>query len=144
MDDARRLIGLDNALASVSTIRTDGSIQTTVVNAGIVDHPTTGAPVAAFVARGGTRKIDYLRARPTAALLWRAGWAWVTVEGTTELCGPDDLLDGVDDKGRVALIHRIMEAAGVDHDDWDELDRVVQAEGRTAVLLTPRRVYQNP
>jgi hypothetical protein len=50
----------------------------------------------------------------------------------------------VDDKGRVALIHRIMESAGVDHDDWDELDRVVQAEGRTAVLLTPRRVYQNP
>jgi PPOX class probable F420-dependent enzyme len=144
LHDARRLIALDNALASVSTIRTDGSIQTTVVNAGIVDHPVRGDEVAAFVARGGTRKIAHLRARPTAALLWRAGWAWVTVEGTTELCGPDDHLAGIDDAGRAELFRRIMAAAGVDHDDWDELDRLAAAEGRTAVLLTPRRVYQNP
>jgi hypothetical protein len=144
LDDARRLIGLDNALASVSTIRDDGLVQTTVVNAGIVKHPTHGADVAAFVARGGTRKIVHLRARPIATLLWRAGWAWVAVEGTTELCGPDDPLEGVDDDGRAELIRRIMAAAGVDHDDWDETDRVVAAEGRTAVLLTPRRIYQNP
>jgi hypothetical protein len=144
LHDARRLIALDNALASVSTIRTDGSIQTTVVNAGIVDHPVHGSEVAAFVARGGTRKIDHLRARPTAALLWRAGWAWVAVEGPTELCGPDDPLDGIDDSGRSVLFRRIMEAAGIDHDDWDEFDRMAAAEGRTAVLLTPRRIYQNP
>jgi hypothetical protein len=144
MDDARRLVGLDNALASLSTIRADGFIQTTVVNAGIVDHPVNGADVAAFVARAGTRKVVHLRARPIAALLWRAGWAWVAVEGTTELCGPDDPLAGIDDAGRAALIRRIMVAAGIDHDDWDELDRLVAAEGRTAVLLTPRRIYQNP
>jgi hypothetical protein len=144
MQDARRLIGLDNALASVSTIRDDGSIQTTVVNAGIVDHPVHGAEVAAFVARGGTRKIVHLRARPTASVLWRAGWAWVAVEGTTELCGPDDALAGIDDEGRATLFRRIMVAAGIDHDDWDEFDRMVAAEGRTAVLLTPRRIHQNP
>lgn len=144
LHDARRLIGLDNALASVSTIRPDGSIQTTVVNAGIVDHPVHGTEVAAFVARGGTRKIVHLRARPITALLWRAGWAWVAVEGTAELCGPDDALAGVDDEGRTALFRRIMAAAGVDHDDWDEFDRIAAAEGRTAVLVTPRRIYQNP
>jgi hypothetical protein len=144
LHDARRLIALDNALASVSIIRTDGSIQTTVVNAGIVDHPVHGAEVAAFVARGGTRKIVHLRARPTAALLWRAGWAWVAVDGTTELCGPDDPLAGIDDAARATLFRRIMVAAGVDHDDWDEFDRLAAAECRTAVLLTPRRVYQNP
>jgi PPOX class probable F420-dependent enzyme len=144
LHDARRLIGLDNALASVSTIRPDGSIQTTVVNAGIVDHPVHGSEVAAFVARGGTRKIVHLRARPTAALLWRAGWAWVAIEGTTELCGPDDPLAGIGDEGQTALLRRIAVAAGVDHDDWDEFDRMVAAEGRTAVLLTPRRIYQNP
>ena len=144
MRDARRLIGLDNALASVSTIRDDGSIQTTVVNAGIVDHPVHGAEVAAFVARGGTRKIVHLRARPTASVLWRAGWAWVAIEGTTELCGPDDPLAGIDDEGRAALFRRIVVAAGIDHDDWDEFDRMVAAEGRTAVLLTPRRIHQNP
>lgn len=144
LHDARRLIGLDNALAALSTIRADGSIQTTVVHAGIVDHPVHGAEVAAFVARGGTHKIVHLRARPTAALLWRAGWAWVAVEGTTELCGPDDHLAGIDGAARAALFRRIMVAAGVDQDDWDEFDRIAAAEGRTAVLLTPRRIYQNP
>ena len=144
LHDARRLIALDNALASLSTIRTDGSIQSTVVNAGIVEHPVRGSAVAAFVARGGTRKIDHLRARPTATLLWRAGWAWVAVEGSTELCGPDDPLAGIDEPGRLELFRRIMAAAGVDHDDWDEFDRLAAAEGRTAVLLTPRRIYQNP
>jgi PPOX class probable F420-dependent enzyme len=144
LHDARRLIGLDNALATLSTIRADGSIQTTVVNAGIVDHPVHGVEVAAFVARGGTHKIVHLRARPTAALLWRAGWAWVAVEGTTELCGPDDHLAGIDGAACAALFRRIMEAAGVDQDDWDEFDRIAAAEGRTAVLLTPRRIYQNP
>jgi PPOX class probable F420-dependent enzyme len=144
LHDARRLIALDNALAAVSTIRDDGSIQTTVVNAGIVDHPVHGTEVAAFVARGGTRKIVHLRARPTAALLWRAGWAWVSVEGTTELCGPDDPLKGIDDEARAGLFRRIMVAASVEFDDWDEFDRLAAAEGRTAVLLTPRRIYQNP
>ena len=144
LHDARRLIALDNALASLSTVRTDGSIQSTVVNAGIVEHPVHGDAVAAFVARGGTRKIDHLRARPTAALLWRAGWAWVAVEGSTELCGPKDPLAGIDEPGRTTLFRRIMEAAGVDHDDWDEFDRLAAAEGRTAVLLTPHRIYQNP
>ena len=144
LHDARRLIALDNALASVSTIRADGSIQTTVVNAGIVDHPVHGSEVAAFVARGGTRKIEHLRARPNAALLWRAGWAWVAVDGTTELCGPDDPLAGIDDTACAALFRRIMVAAGVDHVDWDEFGRIAAAEGRTAVLLTPRRIYQNP
>ena len=31
-------------------------------------------------------------------------------------------------------------AAGGDHDDWDEYDRVMAAERRTAVLVVPRRV----
>lgn len=144
MDDVRRLVQLDNGLATVSTLRATGSLQATVVNAGIVVHPVTGEQVAAFVARGGTRKLEHLRPRPVVALLWRAGWAWVTVEGTAELCGPDDPLKGVDADGLRRLLRDVYSAAGGVHEDWAEYDRVVAAERRAAVLVTPTRIYQNP
>ncbi len=144
LDDVRRLVSLDHGLTTVSTLRPNGSVQSTVVNAGVVSHPVTGADVAAFVARGGTRKLAHLRARPTLSLVWRAGWAWVTVEGTAELCGPDDPLKGVDADRLRLLLREIYESAGGVHEDWAEYDRVVAAERRAAVLATPRRVYQNP
>lgn len=144
IDDARRLIGMDHGLATVSTIRANGSIQVTVVNAGIVTHPLRGDHVAAFVARGGTYKIPILRARPAATLVWRAGWAWCAIEGTAELCGPDDPLTGVDGDATRCLLRTITQSAGVEHEDWDEYDRLAATERRTAVLVTPLRVYQNP
>jgi PPOX class probable F420-dependent enzyme len=144
IDDVRRLIILDHGLATVTTLRRTGELQSTVVNAGVVTHPVTGRDVAAFVARGGTRKVANLRERPVVTLLWRAGWAWVTLEGTAELCGPDDPLKGVDDERRRLLLREVFEAAGGEHEDWAEYDRVVAAERRAAVLVAPRRVYQNP
>jgi hypothetical protein len=99
LDDVRRLAGLDHGLATVCTVRADGTVQATVVNAGVVDHPRTGAPVAAFLARPGTRKLAHLAERPTATLSWRAGWAWVTVEGRAELIGPDHPAPDLDPAG---------------------------------------------
>lgn len=144
IDDARRLARLDHGLAAVSTIRPDGSLQMTVVNAGVLTHPLTGHDVAAFVARGGTRKIAHLRRDPRVALSWRAGWAWVTVEGTAELAGPGLELPGLDDERLRRLLRDIFTAAGGSHEDWAEYDRVVTAERRVAVLITPQRVYRNP
>lgn len=144
LDDARALIPLDHGLASVAIGRLDGSPQATVVNAGVVAHPVSGGAVAAFVARGATRKLALLRSDPRATVTWRAGWAWVTVEGTVELCGPDDPLSGVDAEGLRLLLREIYSSAGGAHEDWAEFDRVMAAEHRTAVLITPVRVYQNP
>jgi PPOX class probable F420-dependent enzyme len=144
IDDVRALVALDHGLASISTVRPDGSVQSTVVNAGIVPHPVSERPVAAFVARGGTHKLNHLRADPRATLVWRAGWAWVTVEGTVELCGPDDPLVGVDDARLRMLLREVFAAAGGEHEDLAEYDRVMAAERRVAVLVTPTRVYQNP
>jgi PPOX class probable F420-dependent enzyme len=144
LDDVRRLVALDHGLASVSTVRPDGSLQSTVVNAGVVVHPVGGHEVVAFVARGGTRKLGHMRNDPRATLSWRAGWAWITVEGAVELCGPDDHLNGVaEDEWRV-LLRAIFAAAGGEHEDWAEYDRVVAAERRVGVLVTPQRIYQNP
>jgi len=145
LDDVRRLVGLDHGLATLSTLRANGCVQSTVVNAGVVDHPVTGAPVAAFVGRPGTRKVAHLRARPAATLVWRAGWSWVTVEGTAELVGPDDVLSGVDPGSIPALLRSVYSASGGgEHDDWREYDRQVAAERRMAVLITPERTYTNP
>lgn len=144
IDDVRTLVALDNGLASVSTVRPDGSLQSTVVNAGVIPHPLNGRPVAAFVARGATRKLDHLRQDPRATLLWRAGWAWATVEGAAELVGPDDPMAGLNEEALRLLLREIYEAAGGVHEDWAEYDRVMAAERRVAVLVTPTRIYQNP
>jgi PPOX class probable F420-dependent enzyme len=145
VDDIKRLVDLDHGLASLSTLRGDGTVQSTVVNAGVVDHPVTGGAVAAFVGRPATRKIAHLRRNPTATLLWRAGWAWVTAEGTAELVGPDDPLDGLPSDELPALLRRVYSAAGGgQHDDWPEYDRAMAAERRMAVLVTPSRIYVNP
>jgi hypothetical protein len=144
VDDIQRVVALDHGLASVSTVRADGTVQSTVVNAGLVDHPVTGTAVAAFVGRPVSRKIAHLRANPVATLLWRAGWAWVAAEGTVELAGPDDVLPGLAPEQVPALLRQIYSAAGGDHEDWAEYDRVVAAERRIAVLLTPTRIYLNP
>ena len=141
LDRVRRFVGKDNGLVSVATTRDDGSVQLSVVNAGVLDHPVTGAPVVGLVAQGGTAKLRHLRERPVATVNFRAGWQWVTVEGTTELAGPDDAYDGVDAERLRLLLREIFTAAGGTHDDFDEYDRTMAAERRTAVLLTPTRVY---
>jgi PPOX class probable F420-dependent enzyme len=145
IDDVRRLVGLEHGLATACTVRADGTVQATVVNAGVVDHPRTGAPVAAFLARPGTRKLAHLSERPTATLSWRAGWAWVTVEGRAELIGPDHPAPDLDARALAMLLRAIYTASGGgEHDDWAEFDRVVVAERRTAVLVAPTRIYLNP
>jgi len=145
IDDIRRLVALDHGLASLSTLRGDGSIHVALVNAGVIDHPVGGQPVAAFVAAPATRKLANLRARPRGSLQWRAGWAWVAVEGSVELVGPDDGLDGVDPGAVPGLLRTIYSAAGGgEHADWADYDRVMAAERRVAVLLTPGRITLNP
>lgn len=145
VDDIRRLVGLDHGLASLSTLQPDGGIHAALVNAGVVDHPIDGATVAAFVARPATRKLANLRARPTATLLWRAGWAWVAVEGTVEVIGPDEPVDGFEPAQLPTLLRTIYSASGGgEHQDWAEYDRAMASERRVAALLRPTRIYLNP
>ncbi len=134
---------LDHGLVVVSTTRSDGTIQSSVVNAGVLDHPLRGKPVVAFVAAGSSQRLHNLRARPRATLVLRAGWQWAAVEGLVELIGPRDHLDGIDGERLRVLLREIFTAAGGTHDDWDEYDRVMAAEQRVAVLVDPLRVYGN-
>jgi PPOX class probable F420-dependent enzyme len=138
------LISLDHGLCVLSTLRRDGSIQASVVNAGVMPHPLTGEQVVALVAVGGAHKIGNLRADPRATIVARAGWRWAAVEGRVEILGPDDPHPDVDSEALRTMLRDIFTAAGGTHDDWDTYDRVMADERRAAVLLIPGRVYTSP
>ena len=137
------LVPLDHGLCVVSTTRADGSVQASVVNAGVLEHPLTGVTVVGLVASGSSQKLRNLRADPRATIVVRAGWRWATVEGTVDVIGPDDAHTGVDDEQLRLLLRDVFRAAGGTHDDWDTYDRVMADERRAAVLVTPTRVYTN-
>jgi PPOX class probable F420-dependent enzyme len=139
-----QLVPLDHGLSVVVTRRADSTPHTTVVNAGVTPHPVTGAAAVAFVVAGGARKLAHLRADPTIAVVIRAGWQWVAVEGQAELIGPDDPRADVADESHGGLLRDIFRAAGGGHDDWDTFDRVMREERRAAVYVSPTRVYSNP
>ncbi|MFE7740796.1 pyridoxamine 5'-phosphate oxidase [Nocardia sp. NPDC057455] len=141
--DFARLIAGDHGLCVVSALRADRTIQSSVVNAGVLRHPTTGADVVGMVVRGDARKLAYLRARPRATVVVRAGWQWSAVEGPVWIAGPDDPVPGVDAERLRLLLREVFTAAGGVHEDWDEYDRVMAAERRAVVLVQPDRVYGN-
>lgn len=132
----------ENGLAVISTSRADGTIQSSVVNAGVLAHPLTGEQVLGFVTYGKV-KLANLRQRPHLAATFRAGWQWATVEGRAQLLGPDDPHPDLDEDRRRLLLREVFVGAGGSHDDWDEYDRVMAEQGRTAVLVTPTKVYSN-
>ena len=143
LDDAVALAAAENGLCVVSTSRADGTIQASLVNAGVLPHPATDQPTLAFVTYGRV-KLANLRARPQLAVTFRDGWQWATVEGRAELVGPDDPQPWLADADQLRLLLReVFTAAGGTHDDWDEYDRVMAEQRRTVVLVAPSRVYSN-
>jgi PPOX class probable F420-dependent enzyme len=144
LQDLTRLGQREHGLAVVAVGRPDGTVHASVVNAGVCEHPLSGLPVVAFVSRGQARKLALIRAGAAIAVTVRAGWEWVTVEGTAEVAGPDDRLEGLPPDRIPQLLRDVFTAAGGTHDDWDEYDRVMANERRAAVLVRPERVYSNP
>ena len=143
LDDAVALAAAENGLCVVSTSRADGTIQASLVNAGVLPHPATGQPTLAFVTYGRV-KLANLRVRPQLAVTFRDGWQWATVEGRAELAGPDDPQPWLADADQLRLMLRaVFTAAGGTHDNWDEYDRVMAEQRRTVVLVAPSRVYSN-
>lgn len=142
LDLVRAYGGAQDWLAVLVTRRPDGRPSVSVVNAGVLTHPVTGAEVLAFVARGATAKLLNLRTNPEATLVFRHGWEWVAVRGPAQLAGPDDPLPGLADL-RV-LLREIYAAAGGRHDNLETYDQTMAAERRTAVLVTPARLTTNP
>ena len=144
IEDFRKLVAGDHGLVVVSVTRGDGTISSSVVNAGVLPHPVTGESVVGMVVRGGTRKLANWRARPYANVVIRSGWQWAAAEGRVDLIGPDDPVPDFDADRLRLLLREIFTAAGGTHDDFDTYDRVMREERRTAVFVRPDRVYANP
>jgi PPOX class probable F420-dependent enzyme len=134
----------EHGLAVISTLRADGTIQSSVVNAAVMAHPLTPGShenaVVGFVTYGKV-KLANLRARPQVTATFRSGWRWAAVEGTAEIIGPDDPHPDVDSERLRVLLREVFQAAGGSHDDWAEYDRVMLEQRRAAVFLTPTRSY---
>lgn len=144
LQDAVALAAAERGLAVVSTVRADQTVQASLINAGVLPHPATNEPALGFVTYGPV-KLANLRARPQVAVTFRNGWQWATVEGSAELAGPDASPGwlGGPDQLRL-LLRQVFTACGGSHDNWAEYDRVMVEQGRTAVLITPTRIYSNP
>ena len=61
LSDAVALAKDESGLTVVSTVRADGSVQASLVNAGVLPHPSTTEPVLGFVTYGKV-KLANLRA----------------------------------------------------------------------------------
>jgi PPOX class probable F420-dependent enzyme len=131
--DFANVAGGDHNFCVMTTTRADGTIQASVVTAALMKDAVV------FVARGGSRKLANLRARPNATIVASSGGMWVAVEGTAELVGPDDNPP----PNLRQLLRDAFTAAGGTHDDWDEYDRVMAEDRRAIVFITPTRVYSN-
>lgn len=138
------LVPLEHGLCTLATLRRDGSVHATVVNAGVLPHPITGERVVALVAYGGARKLHHLRAEPRCTIVARAGWRWCTVEGRAQIIGPDDPDRNIEPDALRLLLRDIFIAAGGHHEDWPTYDRVMAEQRRAAVLIAAHRAYSNP
>src|SRR5262249_5183983 len=114
-----------------------------VVNAGLIDHPLSGARVVGIVAGGGTVKLRSLRRQPMATVVFRSGADWAAIEGRVELIDPNDPLDGFAGSRLPDLLREVFRAAGGTHADWPTYDRVVAEERRAVILIHPERSYGN-
>ncbi len=140
LQDAEDIGRQDRFLAVVSTLRADTTIQSSVVNAGVLSHPVGGADVVAFTT-AGKAKLANLRNRHQVSITFRSGWQWATVEGRAELIGPDDAHPEFDAERLRLLLRDVFTAAGGTHDDWDSYDRIMAEERRAAVLVSVLRIY---
>ena len=143
LDLVRRLAAADQGLAIVSTTRPDGSVHSSLVNAGVFDHPVTKEPAVAFVARGSAYKLRLFARAGRANVVFRSGWQWVSVEGPVDIIGPGHARSDFPEDGYPQLLRGIFTAAGGTHDNWAEYDRVMAEERRTAVFVTPERITTN-
>lgn len=143
LDDFAALGRKEHGLAVVSTARADGTVQSSLVNAGVMPHPITHAPAFAFVTYGKV-KLANLRRRPQLAATFRSGWQWASIEGRAQIIGPDDPHPAIDADRLRMLLREVFVAAGGSHDNWPEYDRVMSEQRRAVVLVEPDRIYSNP
>ncbi len=144
LDEVRSFLSDEHGLAAVSTAQADGRVLSSVVNCGVMAHPVTGEACVALVSRGDAARLGHIRRGSEVTVLVRRGWAWRAVTGPAEIIGPDDAVHSsgteFDAEALRLLMREVYQAAGGEHDDYDEYDRVMAEERRAAVFVSADRV----
>lgn len=133
----------EHGLVVVSTARRDGSVLSSVVNAGVMRHPITGAQSVAFVSGGRAARLAHIRRGAPVTVVARRGWQWSSIAGRADVIGPDDPADRFVLDDLPQLLRTVFVAAGGTHDDWEEYDRVMREDRRAAVFVSPDRTIGN-
>ena len=140
INTVRTFLADETGLATISTTQKDGRVLSSVANCGVISHPTTGEDCVALVSRGPAARLGHVRRGSEVTVAARRGWSWVAVTGPAELIGPNDSGSGMEPDAIRVLLRDIFTAAGGTHDDWEEYDRVMAEDERTAMLVAPQRI----
>ncbi len=144
LEKLRRISAANSGLCTFVCLDESGAPHASVINAGVMNHPLTDKPVVAAVVMGSARKITMLRADPRAAVTFRHEWDWVGVRGRAQIIGLDDPADGFDIAQLPGLLREVFQAAGGEHDDWDEYDQAMATSRRAAIFVPTDKVISNP
>ena len=132
LDDLDGLLAQSNVVV-FTTFRRDGMPQQSLVTVGKMDGGL------AFTTRSRNAKAYNLARDPRCAIMLvrpdNRGFA--VLDGTAEVQGPHNT-DADVAPFRLREVYRI--AAGKEHPNWDEYDRVMAEEGRVVVLLRASRI----
>lgn len=143
LDEVRDYLADEHGLATVSTTQADGRVLSSVINCGVMKHPVTGNECVALVSRGGAARLAHVRRGSQVTIAIRRGWKWRSVTGPADIIGPDDAGEGFEAEGLRILMRDVYQAAGGQHDDYDEYDRAMVEDRRAAVFVAPDRILGN-
>ena len=151
VDSLRALVRDSGGLAVFSTVTGD-RVPASLINAGVIKHPSTGAPCVAHVAMGDSLRLRRLEKNPGSSVTFHVDRKWLTVEGGASILyrASDPRAGrqvGQQDRAQVefgGLLRSIYVAAGGgEHPDWEEYDEAMARESRAVVFLSLGRVYGN-
>jgi len=143
IEDVQRFLGQETGLATVSTIQKDGGILSSVVNCGVLPHPTTQKLCVAFVSAGNAARLKHIERGSQVTVAIRREWKWVSVSGKANLFGPEHLPDNFDPEQLRILLRDVFISAGGVHDDFEEYDKVMASEKRVVVCVGVEQIRGN-
>jgi hypothetical protein len=143
IEEVRQFLSTETGLATISTTQKNGRVLSSIANCGVIQNPLTGTDCVALVSAGKAARLGHVRRGSEVTIAIRRGWNWLAVTGAADLVGPSDPAAGIDAEALRLLLREIYKAAGGTHDDFEEYDRTMIKDRRTAVLVDPVRIIGN-
>ena len=134
LTDRQRGFLSGNHMAVFSTFRRNGAAQLSIVTAGLYGDGV------AFTTTANRAKHRNLERDPRCTLLvshpeWRP---FLVIEGTAAALTQENTET---EELRAAFREVYRAAAGKEHPDWEEYDRVMVEDGRVIIMVRPEHVY---